>query len=73
MEQGKRHIRQFNGFMAFSNDLYPIIGQTRIRGLWPALGVWVTHSGGVLPSSAGSAVSATPVASVATSEARSAK
>ena len=33
--------------MAFSNDLYPIVGQTRIRGLWAALGVWVTHSGGV--------------------------
>ena len=45
--RGKRFVRAFNGYMAFSNDLYPIVGQTRIRGLWAALGVWVTHSGGV--------------------------
>jgi len=45
--RGKGYIRQFNGYMAFSNDLYPIIGQTLVRGLWAALGVWVTHSGGV--------------------------
>ncbi len=45
--KGKHFIRQFNGFMAFSNDLYPIVGQTSLRGLWAALGVWVTHAGGV--------------------------
>ena len=45
--RGKRFVAAFNGYMAFSNDLNPILGQTRIRGLWAALGVWVTHSGGV--------------------------
>jgi glycine cleavage system T protein len=45
--KGKKFVRAFNGYMAFSNDLYPIVGQTRIQGLWAALGVWVTHSGGV--------------------------
>ncbi|MBW7885207.1 MAG: FAD-dependent oxidoreductase, partial [Caldilineaceae bacterium] len=44
--RGKRYVRQFNGFMAFSNDLFPIIGETALNGLWAALGIWVTHSGG---------------------------
>jgi glycine cleavage system T protein len=45
--KGRQYVRRFNGFMAFSNDLYPIVGETAIRGIWAALGVWVTHSGGV--------------------------
>ena len=45
--KGKKFVRQFNGYMAFANDLFPIVGETRIKGLWAALGVWVTHAGGV--------------------------
>ena len=45
--KGRQYVRRFNGFMAFSNDLYPIVGETAIRGIWAALGVWVTHAGGV--------------------------
>jgi hypothetical protein len=45
--KGKRFTRAFNGYMAFANDLYPIIGESAIPGIWAALGVWVTHSGGV--------------------------
>jgi glycine cleavage system aminomethyltransferase T/glycine/D-amino acid oxidase-like deaminating enzyme len=45
--KGKRFTRAFNGYMAFANDLYPIIGESAIAGIWAALGVWVTHSGGV--------------------------
>jgi glycine cleavage system T protein len=43
----KGYIRQFNGYLAFSSDLFPIIGQSSVRGLWAALGVWITHAGGV--------------------------
>ncbi|HUN21697.1 MAG TPA: FAD-dependent oxidoreductase [Anaerolineales bacterium] len=48
--RGKKFVREFNGYMAFANDLYPIVGETRIGGLWSAIGVWVTHSGGVAKS-----------------------
>lgn len=44
---GKGYIRQLNGYIAFSSDLFPIIGQSSVRGLWAALGVWITHAGGV--------------------------
>lgn len=44
---GKGYIRQINGYIAFSSDLFPIIGQSNVRGLWAALGVWITHAGGV--------------------------
>ncbi len=45
--KGKRFTRAFNGYMAFANDLFPILGESAIRGIWAALGVWVTHSAGV--------------------------
>ncbi|MEZ4709284.1 MAG: FAD-dependent oxidoreductase [Caldilineaceae bacterium] len=45
--RGKKYTRQFNGFMAFSTDMGPIMGETDIPGLNVCLGVWVTHSGGV--------------------------
>ncbi|MCB9151195.1 MAG: FAD-dependent oxidoreductase [Caldilineaceae bacterium] len=45
--RGKKYTRQFNGFMAFSTDMGPIMGETDIPGLDVCLGVWVTHSGGV--------------------------
>ncbi|MEM7127045.1 MAG: FAD-dependent oxidoreductase [Chloroflexota bacterium] len=45
--KGKKYTRQFNGFMAFSTDMGPIMGETEIPGLNVCLGVWVTHAGGV--------------------------
>lgn len=45
--KGKAYTRQFNGFMAFSVDMGPIMGETDIPGLNVCLGVWVTHAGGV--------------------------
>ncbi|MEM7799335.1 MAG: FAD-dependent oxidoreductase, partial [Chloroflexota bacterium] len=45
--KGKEYTRQFNGFMAFSDDMGPIMGETKVDGLWTCLGVWVTHAGGV--------------------------
>lgn len=45
--KGKRYTRQFNGFMAFSTDMGPIMGGTDVPGLNVCLGVWVTHAGGV--------------------------
>jgi glycine cleavage system aminomethyltransferase T/glycine/D-amino acid oxidase-like deaminating enzyme len=44
---GAAYARQVSGFIAFSSDLFPIIGQTSVRGLWAALGAWITHAGGV--------------------------
>ncbi|MEM9775207.1 MAG: FAD-dependent oxidoreductase [Chloroflexota bacterium] len=45
--KGKEYTRAFNGFMAFSDDMGPIMGETKVPGLLTCLGVWVTHSGGV--------------------------
>ncbi len=45
--RGKKYTRQFNGFMAFSTDMGPIMGDTDLPGLLACLGVWVTHAGGV--------------------------
>ncbi|MEZ4679459.1 MAG: FAD-dependent oxidoreductase [Caldilineaceae bacterium] len=45
--KGKAYTRKFNGFMAFSVDMGPIMGETDIPGLNVCLGVWVTHAGGV--------------------------
>ena len=44
---GIQYERQVSGFIGFSSDLFPIIGQTSVRGLWAALGAWITHAGGV--------------------------
>ncbi|MEZ4866716.1 MAG: FAD-dependent oxidoreductase [Caldilineaceae bacterium] len=45
--RGKQYVRKFNGFMAFSVDMGPIMGETALPGLQVCLGVWVTHAGGV--------------------------
>lgn len=45
---GKEWVTKFNGMFAFTVDGYPIMGEApHIGGLWVAVGVWVTHSGGV--------------------------
>lgn len=40
--------RSFNGMFAFTTDGFPVMGPApEVEGLWVAVGVWVTHSGGV--------------------------
>ena len=38
---------KFNGMFAFTIDGYPILGESLVKGLWTAVGVWITHAGGV--------------------------
>ncbi len=46
--QGKEYPTRFNGMFAFTVDGFPIIGPApHLENFWTAIGVWVTHSGGV--------------------------
>lgn len=46
--QGKAITRAFNGIFAFPVDGYPLLGEAQqVKGLWTALGSWLTHAGGV--------------------------
>jgi glycine cleavage system aminomethyltransferase T/glycine/D-amino acid oxidase-like deaminating enzyme len=46
--QGKQITRAFNGIFAFPVDGYPMLGEAQgVKGLWTALGSWLTHAGGV--------------------------
>lgn len=46
--QGKEYVTTFNGMFAFTIDGFPIMGPApNWHNLWTAIGVWVTHSGGV--------------------------
>jgi len=38
---------RFNGLFAFPVDGMPLLGETRVKGCWVALGAWLTHAGGV--------------------------
>jgi glycine cleavage system T protein len=38
---------QFNGMFAFTVDGYPVMGESQVKGFWTAVGVWITHAGGV--------------------------
>lgn len=42
-----RFSRSLNGMFAFTVDGMPLIGETATTGLWTAIGVWITHAGGV--------------------------
>lgn len=44
--KGKPYATQFNGMFTFTIDGFPIMGESHVRGLWTAIGIWVTHSGG---------------------------
>lgn len=44
---GLKLERSFNGMFAFTLDGMPFLGPTKIDGLWTAVGVWLTHAGGV--------------------------
>ena len=46
--RGKQFTRAFNGIFAFPVDGYPIMGEAHtIKGMWTAVGSWLTHAGGV--------------------------
>ena len=46
--QGKKYVTTFNGMFAFTIDGSPIMGQAPgWDNFWTAIGVWVTHAGGV--------------------------
>ncbi len=46
--QGAGLTRKFNGMFSFTIDGMPIMGEAaQLKGFWTAVGVWVTHSGGV--------------------------
>lgn len=45
--QGKDYPVKFNGMFSFTVDGMPIMGASpSLGGLWFAIGIWVTHSGG---------------------------
>jgi dimethylglycine oxidase len=45
---GKSFPTHFNGMFAFTIDGYPILGKPyHLKNFWTAIGIWVTHSGGV--------------------------
>jgi glycine cleavage system T protein len=46
--QGKKYVTNFNGMFAFTIDASPIMGPAPSwDNFWTAIGVWVTHAGGV--------------------------
>lgn len=45
--KGAELVRSFNGMFAFTIDGAPIMGPTRVSGLWVGVGIWITHAGGV--------------------------
>jgi glycine cleavage system aminomethyltransferase T/glycine/D-amino acid oxidase-like deaminating enzyme len=45
--QGAELATKFNGMFAFPVDGMPIMGESHIKGLWTAVGSWITHAGGV--------------------------
>jgi glycine cleavage system T protein len=46
--KGAGLTRKFNGMFTFTIDGMPIMGEAAdVKGFWTAVGVWVTHAGGV--------------------------
>ena len=40
--------RRFNGLFSFTNDGFPVLGESpEVAGFWSAQAVWITHAGGV--------------------------
>lgn len=50
MLQGAELDVKFNGMFAFSVDGMPIIGESKVKGVWTAVASWITHAGGVAKS-----------------------
>ena len=46
--EGARLTRRFNGLFSFTQDGFPVLGESPdLRGFWSAQAVWITHAGGV--------------------------
>ena len=46
--EGAGLTRKFNGLFSFTNDGFPVLGESPdVRGFWSAQAVWITHAGGV--------------------------
>ena len=46
--EGAGLTRKFNGLFSFTNDGFPVLGESpEVRGFWSAQAVWITHAGGV--------------------------
>ncbi len=46
--EGVGLTRKFNGLFSFTNDSFPVLGESPdVRGFWSAQAVWITHAGGV--------------------------
>ncbi len=46
--EGAGLTRRFNGMFSFTNDGFPVLGESpQLRGFWSAQAVWITHAGGV--------------------------
>ena len=46
--EGAGLTRRFNGLFSFTNDGFPVLGESpQVRGFWSAQAVWITHAGGV--------------------------
>ncbi len=45
--RGAELTTAFNGMFAFTVDGYPVLGESNVRGFWTAVGIWITHAGGV--------------------------
>lgn len=47
VKQSQQFTRAFNGMFAFPADGYMMLGESNTKGLWTAVGSWLTHAGGV--------------------------
>ena len=46
--KGAGLTRRFNGLFSFTNDGFPVLGESPdVRGFWSVQAVWITHAGGV--------------------------
>lgn len=50
LAQATQFSGQINGMFAFSIDGMPIIGESKVDGLWLAIASWITHAAGVAKS-----------------------
>jgi glycine cleavage system aminomethyltransferase T/glycine/D-amino acid oxidase-like deaminating enzyme len=47
LAKNARLAKSFNGMFAFPVDGMPMMGESAVKGLWTAVGSWLTHAGGV--------------------------
>lgn len=50
LAQATKFTNEFNGIFAFPIDGMPILGESKVDGLWLGVASWITHAGGVAKS-----------------------